>query len=369
MKKTLSYDNLNLSPALTWNWLKMNRGALKCEIEDSVFPCAVLRGSDNGMAIYKDEGAGCQLIKDLNKSLPDINHICSTDTNDVINSLNTIKFAVVAQEKCTEPLVINFNLKENQTYSGSQTIVAEENSEITVVMDFTSLPFDSGFCAIQTKLWAKAYSKIHLVKVQTLGQKYIHIDDTQSYAEDGATIEVTQIELGAAQAFVNVTSNLEGYKSKFKSDTAYICKDQQKYDINYAVAQKGQQSDAKMLVKGVVKDNAVKTYRGTIDFKNGCAGSTGDEQEEVLILSPSAVNKSLPTILCDEEDVSGTHGATLGRLGNDELFYFQSRGISEEEAEKIMTRAKILAVASDIPDANTVKKIKEFIGDETGISG
>ena len=73
------------------------------------------------------------------------------------------------------------------------------------------------------------------------------------------------------------------------------------------------------------------------------------------------MNKSIPMILCDEEDVSGTHGATLGRLGADELFYMQSRGISEDEAKLMMARAKIVSVANLIPDSETVEKILDFI--------
>ena len=116
-----------------------------------------------------------------------------------------------------------------------------------------------------------------------------------------------------------------------------------------------------MKVNGTLLDGASKTYRGTIDFKNGCAGAKGNEMEEVLLLSPKAVNKSIPVILCDEEDVEGEHGATIGRLSKEMLFYMESRGISEAEAEKIMSRAKIQAAASLIPDEDIKEKINAFL--------
>ena len=131
--------------------------------------------------------------------------------------------------------------------------------------------------------------------------------------------------------------------------------------MNYESVHTAPHTDTTMTVKGTVADNALKTYRGTIDFKNGCAGATGDEQEETLLLGEKAVNKSIPMILCGEEDVSGTHGATLGRLGAEELFYFQSRGVSEADAQKIMTKAKVLAVANLINDEATVQKISDFL--------
>jgi len=307
MKKNLKIEHINTSPALTWNWLKMNRSSVELEADENVI----------------------------------------ADTIAV-----------------SESQIINLEFEDGKNYLHEQTVTAEENKEVTVIINYTSLPQAAGFSTVKTKLIAKPYSKIHLVKVQLLGQNYIQIDETEGECDDSAEIKVTQIELGGSKVFAQVKNSLNGYKSKFNSATAYITKENQVLDINYLSNHYGKSTETKMTVKGVVDGNSLKTYRGTIDFKNGCAGAVGDEQEEVLILSPQAINKSLPTILCDEEDVSGTHGATLGRLGNDELFYFQSRGIDEKEAEKIMTRAKIMAVAENIPDEKTVSRIKDYLGEE-----
>ena len=364
MTKKLSYHNVNKTPYLTWNWLKMNRGILETEIDTSVVPCAKIRGATEGLILYKDDGSGCAEIAELEEKLPFMAQSSSTDTTDIINSLNSVKFALTAQKKCKEPVILDFELKDGQTYSGRQIVIAEENSEITVIMNYTSLPFDGGFCAIQTKLWAKPYSKIHLVKVQLLGQKYTHLDDTQFFAEDNASIKVTQIELGSKQVFANVTCALSGYASNFTSETAYTAKNEQNFDINYCVSHTGKNTESKMRIKGTLLDNAKKLYRGTIDFKRGCEGSKGNEYEETLLTSPTAVNRSIPMILCGEENVEGAHGGNLGNLGNEELFYFQSRGIDEKAAKSIMTRAKIIEAASQIPDEKTVGQIKAFIGEE-----
>ena len=139
-------------------------------------------------------------------------------------------------------------------------------------------------------------------------------------------------------------------------------------DMNYVVNHYGKKSECKMSVKGTLKDSSQKTYRGTIDFKNGCSGAIGDEQEDTLLLSPTVVNKSLPVILCDEEDVSGEHGATIGRLSEEVLFYMKSRGIAKNVAENIIARAKIQSVVSLIPDEQTVELIQKYMdgvfGDE-----
>ena len=68
------------------------------------------------------------------------------------------------------------------------------------------------------------------------------------------------------------------------------------------------------------------------------------------MLGGGVVNKTVPLILCAEENVVGNHGATIGELGEDTLFYFESRGICAAEAEKIMARAAIERLARTIGD-------------------
>lgn len=309
MTENLKFTEINKIPCLTWNWLKMNRASLEVEA-----------------------------------------------SSDIISE----KKEITASKK-GEVVYLPLAFEDGKRYEHEQIITAEENAEITVIMDYTSAQNAGGFSSIKTKLVARPYSKIHLVKVQLLGSNYVQIDDTFGECDDSAEINVTQISLGGARTYIQVKNELNGFASKFKSDTAYICENGQSLDMNYLVSHHGQKSDTKMQIKGVVGEEAFKVYRGTIDFKRGCAEATGDEQEETLLMSKSAVNKSIPIILCDEENVAGSHGATLGRLGADELFYMQSRGISEEEAKSMMKKAKVLAVSGLIPSQELREKIEKWL--------
>lgn len=99
-------------------------------------------------------------------------------------------------------------------------------------------------------------------------------------------------------------------------------------------------------------------FRGTIDFKNGSAGSTGSEQETVLLLGDDVVNRTVPLILCAEENVEGTHGATIGALDDDTLFYFESRGFDRDAAERLMARAAVERLAHDLGDDATAETVQ-----------
>ena len=87
----------------------------------------------------------------------------------------------------------------------------------------------------------------------------------------------------------------------------------------------------------------------------------GDEKETVLLLSDDVVNQTIPLILCSEEDVQGNHGASIGKLDENLLFYLCSRGFTEQEAVDMMAKAKIDALCRRIEDEDTVQLVQRYL--------
>ena len=79
------------------------------------------------------------------------------------------------------------------------------------------------------------------------------------------------------------------------------------------------------------------------------------------------MNKSVPVILCEEEDVDGRHGASIGRLSEDMLYYLETRGLSEKEATVMMVRGRLHSIAREIPDDETQSAIDAFISGQFGM--
>lgn len=355
MDANVQFSNINKLPVLTWNWLKMNRDAK--EIARHSFYEPEISEIPHGFSVIS-EGA-----IDLTK-FPAIKAGIGEEISDYFekNVFKGIGQIIVLEEKAEHPFVISFdyNSDSEQNLASSQILYAKKDSEGTVIFLFSGDDSSKIDSFIHTKIYAEENANLHVIKVQLLGKNQNQIDETSISAGKNSHIHFTQIELGGNHVNSGLCVQLSEHKAKFKSELAFICKDEQHLDINHEVVHTGSETDTKMLVKGVVDGNAVKTYRGTIDFKNGCHGATGDEQEETLLMSKTAVNKSIPIILCDEENVSGTHGATLGRLSAEELFYMQSRGISEEEAKKMMAKAKIVSVSNLIPNEKIRNLIEEY---------
>lgn len=367
--------NVNTIPSLTWNWLKMNKDSV--ELEDSfekyepqvqTIPEGFSIGSTKNRIIdfplFGTGVANRANLKMIDSRVEEkseeqtfsfdsyANHPLQKFFESVLNDEQFIQI----EGTPSAPLILNFDSKKNTV--SSQIIHALPNSKATIIFVYEG---NAESQIIRTKIYAEENADINIVKVQLLENKAVQLDDTSYVADDNAKVQFIQLELGGAHVDSGLHVNLNGYKSSFKSNVAYICKENQYLDMNHIVYHFGKKSECNMQVDGTVKDNAAKTYRGTIDFKNGCAGSKGNEMEETLLLSPTAVNKSLPVILCDEEDVEGEHGSTIGRISQDILFYMQTRGISKSEAENLMTRAKVQAVADLIPSEDIKEKIFNFI--------
>lgn len=96
-------------------------------------------------------------------------------------------------------------------------------------------------------------------------------------------------------------------------------------------------------------------------WPNASSGAEGQEEESVLLLGDDVENKTIPLILCAQEDVKGNHGATIGELDEETMFYFGARGIDKEAAERIVTGAKLEHICDLMKDEAAEKIAKEAL--------
>ena len=376
---------VNTIPSLTWNWMKINNDFTSLdftldEIQGAAekVPAGIKITNEKFDFSKTNIGSGISNFAnpklDAEKFAPGKDKSAVDTNTEEVKARNhsehqlyklaedTVKNPqqITIEGKVSEPLILNF--KDGTNTASIQNIIAKADSEATIIFVYEGNSASKNQIVF-SRIFAQENSKLHIVKVQLLGNTDLQFDDTAVICDENASVQFTQIELGGSHVDSGLHVSLNGYKSNFVSNVAYLCKENQILDMNHIVYHYGQKTECNMKVNGSLKDNAVKTYRGTIDFKNGCSGSKGNEMEETLLLNPKVVNKSLPVILCDEEDVEGEHGATIGRLSNDILFYMQTRGISQAEAERLMSLAKIQAVADLIPSDIVKEKINSFLGE------
>lgn len=377
--KTIPVNN---EYAPTWSWVQDREAVAVPELLTDKKPC--VRGISEGV-FYSPNPSDAEKCKITDGKNPFVykkdGKKTAAGSRDVFSPLGEVSAAAAlsegvlvsvmenshAAENC--PVVLEYGLSDGEHVSTAQVVHAAENSSVKMVIVSSSGGNDGGFQSIRTEVYAARNAKVHLVKIQLLGNGFVQTDETAVFCGENARVEVTHIVLGGEKTYLGVGGSLSEYKASFRSDCAYLCEKNQLLDMQYVIEQRARKTDCQMFVNGTLRGNGRKNYCGIIDFKNGCSGSTGNEQEETLVLSPSAKNNSLPVILCDEEDVSGEHGATIGRLREDELFYMESRGIPKDAAENMIARAKIQSLLAAADDERTEKAAGDYMDILFGAEG
>ena len=294
---------INRLPAKTWNWLHVNETKLEWDLEQTQWQAE-----------------------------------------------ETI-FAAAGEQKAP----VRLSIAGEQAYNGKRVhLRAEENSSMTVLMDLRT----AAHLAVHTEIQAESNGKIRLIQIQYTGEQSVLYSDIQGVCGAGGQIELIQIFLGRGDVYADCTVNLVGDGSDFQADMGYLAQKTQKLDMNTVVNHIGKKTTSRIQADGALKDSAEKLFRGTIDFKQGASESEGNEQENVILLGEDIVNRTVPLILCAEESVVGNHGATIGELDDDLLFYFESRGIDRKTAENMMARAALDRLIRLIDD-ETVRETAE----------
>ena len=203
---------------------------------------------------------------------------------------------------------------------GSLPVKAEAGKEITVVEQLGSPEEkETGMLKFHTELELQENSHIHLIQICMPSEGQTLINKVTATAEKNARVSVTQLFLGTGNTYSEVNAGLLGRESDLTAKIGYFLQKEQKLDINLIADHRGEKTTCDITAEGTLKDKAQKLFRGTIDFKKGACGAKGSEVEEVLLLSDDIVNKTIPLILCAEEDVEGNHGATIGELDEETL--------------------------------------------------
>ena len=186
-------------------------------------------------------------------------------------------------------------------------------------------------------------------------QIHRNTDDTERFSDirvncqESARFEWYRIVLGG-NCYDNCSVALSGADSSFTAEIGYRLDGSDRLDVNCEAIHTGRRTRSTIHASGVMSGASAKILRSTIDLQKGCKGAVGNEQEDVLLLDETVENRSVPVILCTEEDVEGNHGTTIGQLDEDLVFYLSTRGIPQEAIYDMMARARIDAVIRRIPD-------------------
>ena len=322
---------LNRPLANTYGWLRANGTAVETEV---TAPVTLWEELPDGVSVRQ-------------ASDPDASGLRSgvgMDTEKLLTRSEMREYRVEAGRQTSGVLRLHFSF--DRADAGARIrFVLDEGSSLTVTMDYTG---GIGASAVRTEAYLGRGAQLRLSQIQRT-ESDTFINDVASICEERAEFSLCRLILGGRDTYDGCSVELSGNESAFSGEIGYRLSAGAKLDMNYEAVHKGKKTVSGMNVAGVLSDRAFKLFRGTIDLRQGCAGAVGNELENVLMMDDTAHDQTIPVILCGEEDVVGNHGATIGRLDEELLFYLESRGIERERIYEMMAHARIDAVIRKIP--------------------
>ena len=295
-------------------------------------------------------------------------------------------YNVPARTKREEPIVVAVSAAQNQC--ANTGIIVREGAEATVVIAaFAGDASDGGDApagndanddasasdalptsAALTRIVVEAGAKLYLIEMLGVNEGQQHLESVGLEIHQNAAVDVKQYALGGSTIGLGLTANLVGARARLDLNNRYHATHEETLDINHLVRMRGTSTRAQLTESGVLNEAAKKTLRATIDLVRGAKDAQGNEIETVMILGDDVVNKTMPVILCDEDDVAGNHGATIGSVSPEQLDYLAARGLSRQAAEQLFIRAlfedAIINAPEEISHRVAVERCEAELGAE-----
>lgn len=290
-------------------------------------------------------------------------------------------YSVPAHTKREEPIVVAVSAAQNQC--ANTGIIVREGAEATVVIAAFAGDAADGAApagsdanasdalptsAALTRIVVEAGAKLHLIEMLGVNEGQLHLESVGLEVHQNAAVDVKQYALGGSTIGLGLTVNLVGARARLDLNNRYHATHEETLDINHLVRMRGTSTRAQLTESGVLNEAAKKTLRATIDLVRGAKDAQGNEIETVMILSDDVVNKTMPVILCDEDDVAGNHGATIGSVSPEQLDYLAARGLSRQDAEQLFVRAlfedAIINAPEEISHRVAVERCEAELGAE-----
>lgn len=202
---------------------------------------------------------------------------------------------------------------------------------------------------------------LHLIVLDQVGEGVRSNISLIADMEDGAELKLTTVCLGSGKSNFYLWGDLVGYESKTDIHTAYLGWGQARMDFFYNVTFFNHFTEGHIEANGALLDRAYKSFRDTLDFKEGSVGAVGGEEEFTLLLSEEANSLAVPILLCHEDLVQANHAASNGKLDEDILFYLMSRGFPRSEAEGLIVESRMRPSLDRIPDEDLRENLKKVI--------
>jgi Fe-S cluster assembly protein SufD len=238
-------------------------------------------------------------------------------------------------------------------------VEAEAGSRFTIVEDLSSVAPDTvAYTNAVVELFVHDEAKVEYVSLQNLSRETWHFGRHRAVLDRDAELDWVIGGFGSKRGKVWVENDLAGPGATSRVTGAYFADGDQHLDYDTFQEHIAPNTESDFAFKGALRERASAVWRGMIRVEEGAQKTNAYQENRNLLLSDSAHADSIPGLEIMANDVRCTHGATLGRVNREELFYLMTRGLSRSEAERLIVRGFF----QDVLDRIELEPVREAFG-------
>ena len=244
-------------------------------------------------------------------------------------------------------------------------LVAGAGSKVTVIEDYVTLIDGTYFTNAVAEVVLEANAQVEHIRLQRECSQAFHMASCAVSLGAASRYHSASVALGGqtSRLDLRVTQTAEG--SECTLDGLALIGGEQLADTHTFIDHAKPHGTSRQLHKCIVGGTAHAVFNGQVMVRPGAQKTDSAQSSRNLLLSSKAVVDTQPQLEIFADDVKCTHGATVGQLDSDEVFYLQSRGLSEQVARNLLTYAFGADVINRIPVASLRRQLEQTVLEQT----
>lgn len=241
-------------------------------------------------------------------------------------------------------------------------VVAEQDSSVTYVENYVSENDDSETVSnIIAEVFAEKNAKVSFGAVDNFGAATTSYINRRSIGQENSELDWALGQMNEGRTVSENESHLVGRFAKADAKTVTVGRGRQIQNFTAETVHYGKDTDGLITQRGIMQERSVAIFNAIGDIKHGATRANAEQESRVLMLSDRARGDANPILLIDEDDVTAGHAASLGRVDEMQLYYLMSRGITQEEAERLIILGFLEPVVKILPIETIKDQLRHLI--------
>lgn len=216
-------------------------------------------------------------------------------------------------------------------------VIAEENSQATIIESYVATGEQAYFTNAVIEIVLQPGARLEHYRVQDESPGAFHVATMKADLARSSKFDTISISLGARLSRHNLSVIMDEEGAECSVDGLYIMGNEQHTDTHSVIEHKLPRCTSRQLYKGILDDKSRAVFNGKVFVRHGAMGTDAQQTNKNLLLSKDAHVDTKPQLEIFADDVKCAHGAAIGQLDEDELFYLESRGIHPDLARNLLT--------------------------------